>query len=113
MLKERSGPNQTPLPLGPSQECARLVSCFKCLPKLAVRLQTLCLQETHDLPFEVLAELGVLLPGWEVLHSSCQDVDALDLGAAGGVANVGFNDVCLVCMVRGLLLMLIAWSLRS
>jgi len=56
------------------------------LRKLASRGHILCLQETHGLPFEVLTELGILLPGWQVLHSSRQDVHGLELGGLGGVA---------------------------
>ena len=33
------------------------------LGKLAMKGHILCLQETHGLPNEVLAELGTLLPG--------------------------------------------------
>ena len=45
----------------------------------------LCLQETHGLPYEVLTELGTLLPGWCVLHSSCQDVHGIGAGGRGGL----------------------------
>ena len=53
------------------------------LGKFALKGHILCLQETNGLPFEVLTALGTLRPGWQVLHSSCQDVHGLDVGASG------------------------------
>ena len=60
----------------------------------------MCLQETHGLPFEVLTELGILLPGWLVHHSSCHDVHGLDAGGLGGVAILICPEVVEFCGIK-------------
>ena len=97
--KGKSGSNPTPIPLNSltgefkigswscrvlfvDDSCKRALS-LNVLRKLAGKVHVLCLQETHGLPFEVSAELRSLLPGWQVLHSSCHDRGSLNITAAG------------------------------